>query len=1279
MKKKVTNLSEPELLRQKAELFLSRNLPKTDSFPTEADSLKLIHELQVHQIELEMQNEELMQAKELAEAATKKAEALFDFAPSGYFTVAQNGEIIEINLTGAKMLGKDRYLLKNKIFTFFIVPSSKPIFSRFLYKVFESRTRQSCEIEVLSAGVSTYIYLTGVVIENSPNCWLTGENITELRQTENALQKSESRFKNMFYSHNAIMLLIDPESGRIVDANEAASLFYGYSRAKLLSMRIEEINSLAYDHVKIEFELAAKEAKNYFIFNHRLSNGEKRIVEVHSSPIVIEGQRVLYSIIHDITNRKKAEEELIESEENFRNIFENSIVGNTQTFINGIIKANRSFCDITGYSQEELSKLNLAAITHPDDVLRDENIVNSLLAGKSSFARWEKRYIHKNGNFVWVDISTTLQRDTEGMPKYFISSAIDITKNKLADEAIKRSETILRLFIEHSPAAIAMFDCQMKYIAASHRFLIDYDIDDQNIIGRSHYEVFSEIPQRWKDIHNRCLSGSTEQSEEDPFLRRNGKLDWIKWEICPWYESDNKIGGIILFSEVITKRKLAEESLRTSVQLTKNIIDNTPSLFYLVDLEGKFVLINQKLETILGIPGEKLIGNTRESFLPKEIADQHRANDLIVMESRQPLTFEEDNIEPDGKHFYLTQKFPLFNPAGKVYAVGGISTDITENKKVMENLKISEAKWHNLYEILPVGVSIVDLNNKILDLNPTLSQILDISKEGLLKGDFRQRIYLRPDLTQMISEEFPSNRSIKEKKMIRDVEIGVKKEDGSIIWTNVSAVPFSSFDACITVTTDITERKKLLDKLEETNQKLIDAQVVAKVGSWETNLSNMEVKWSEETFRIFGQDMYFHINHQSFLDFVHPEDRAKVNEAFVESLNTHAANTIQHRILTPTGKIKFVEENWIIYYNDQNQAIRALGTCSDITERKLAAEELVKSEEKWKSLVFNSPDVIALHDREGRYLFINRYAEGFSEKEVLGKVSFDNISPESREIFRAAFKKCIREMTKQEIKYKAMGNNRETRIYESSLVPFLVKDNEINVLVVARDITERMKADEEIRKSREQLAQLHKHLNEVREEERTSIAREIHDDLGQSLAGLKIDLLGIQEDINDEICRTQPIEKAISLVETTIKTVQKISSQLRPQMLDELGLASAIEWQASEFKKRTGINCKLKLDEIDGLAGNIAISLFRIFQAALTNIMRHSKATSVSVKLETKDQIILLQVIDNGIGITHEQLYSAKSFGIIGMRERANQINGKLRIKTGVNIGTEIIVSVPLV
>ena len=126
-------------------------------------------------------------------------------------------------------------------------------------------------------------------------------------------------------------------------------------------------------------------------------------------------------------------------------------------------------------------------------------------------------------------------------------------------------------------------------------------------------------------------------------------------------------------------------------------------------------------------------------------------------------------------------------------------------------------------------------------------------------------------------------------------------------------------------------------------------------------------------------------------------------------------------------------------------------------------------------------------------------------------------------------------------------------------------------------------AEEEIEKSKELLVQLYKHLNDVREEERTSIAREIHDDLGQSLAGLKIDLFGMKEKLTEKESSYLEIDKAISLVDSTIKTVQKLSSELRPQMLDELGLASAIEWQTGEFKKRSGITCKLNLQDIDDL------------------------------------------------------------------------------------------------
>lgn len=241
-----------------------------------------------------------------------------------------------------------------------------------------------------------------------------------------------------------------------------------------------------------------------------------------------------------------------------------------------------------------------------------------------------------------------------------------------------------------------------------------------------------------------------------------------------------------------------------------------------------------------------------------------------------------------------------------------------------------------------------------------------------------------------------------------------------------------------------------------------------------------------------------------------------------------------------------------------------------------------------------------------------------------------------------------------------------------------VTDKPIHASGIVYEITRRKNAEDEIKESREQLAKLLKHLNEVREEERTSIAREIHDDLGQSLAGLKLDLLEIKEDINAKVRSKQKIDKAISLVNSTIKTVQKLSSQLRPQMLDELGLAAAIEWQADEVKKRMGIKCKLELDEIDGLEDNIPISVFRIFQAAVTNIMLHSKAKSISVNLTLKDEMLVLKIIDDGIGITLEQINSSKSFGIIGMRERANQINGRFEINSEKGKGTEILVSVPV-
>lgn len=159
------------------------------------------------------------------------------------------------------------------------------------------------------------------------------------------------------------------------------------------------------------------------------------------------------------------------------------------------------------------------------------------------FDRWFENRIHPS---------------REGLSIFFQ----DITERKRTEEKLRRNEEVLSLFVENSPAAIAMFDRDMNYIVASRRYLTDYDLGQQNVVGQSHYEVFPEISAHWKEIHRRCLAGAIERAEEDPFPRASGTLDWVRWEIRPWYEASGEIGGIILFSEVITERKRAEEDLK---------------------------------------------------------------------------------------------------------------------------------------------------------------------------------------------------------------------------------------------------------------------------------------------------------------------------------------------------------------------------------------------------------------------------------------------------------------------------------------------------------------------------------------------------------------------------------------------------------------------------------------------------------------------------------------------------------------------------------------------
>ncbi len=227
---------------------------------------------------------------------------------------------------------------------------------------------------------------------------------------------------------------------------------------------------------------------------------------------------------------------------------------------------------------------------------------------------------------------------------------------------------------------------------------------------------------------------------------------------------------------------------------------------------------------------------------------------------------------------------------------------------------------------------------------------------------------------------------------------------------------------------------------------------------------------------------------------------------------------------------------------------------------------------------------------------------------------------------------------------------------------------------------DRQRAEEQLRVSNDQLRALTGHLQHVREQERTRIAREVHDELGQSLTALKIDLSWLSARLRGSSrLLLRKLNEMSSQVDSTIQTVRRIATELRPGILDSLGLVAAIEWQAADFQERTGIPCDVGIAVADDIAweGEFTTACFRIFQETLTNIMRHARATRVEVRLGEIDGDFVLSVRDNGRGIADKDLAGLGSLGLTGMRERAAQIGGEIMVESLRGHGTTVTMRVP--
>ena len=374
---------------------------------------------------------------------------------------------------------------------------------------------------------------------------------------------------------------------------------------------------------------------------------------------------------------------------------------------------------------------------------------------------------------------------------------------------------------------------------------------------------------------------------------------------------------------------------------------------------------------------------------------------------------------------------------------------------------------------------------------------------------------------------------------------------------------------------------------------------------------------------------------------------------------------------------------------DQKQTIASQVEMLKSSEQQLTRTNntLRKREEKLKheklftnALLESIPGIFFLYTYPAlRMVTWNKQHEsifGFKPSEMKNKHLLEWHPPELHAEILTSLNQ-INEKGQATIEAQMLASNGRTIPFILSSIKF-ERDDEKYLIGVGTDITERKIMEEELRSSLDQLKKLTQYINQVRENERIAISRDLHDDLGQALTAVKIDLGFIKKNVEAPEIAAR-ISKVSDLVGDTIKTVQRITAQLRPDIIEDLGLVAAIDWHSNEFSQRTGIKVFCDMDTSIELHPEPSLIIYRIVQESLTNIARHSKASTVEIKLAKKEGNVILYISDNGIGITDVQRTAKNAFGLISMKERADSMGGTFSIGNNNDKGTVITLSIPYI
>ncbi|MHA1959906.1 MAG: PAS domain S-box protein [Candidatus Thorarchaeota archaeon] len=951
--------------------------------------------------------------------------------------------------------------------------------------IFTGRSREEIAIQALNLGADYYLEkgsdLGGLFAEIGHHI----RSVVRSRKTEEALAKSEARFRALYEGAGAA-IAITKEDSSILDVNPAFASLIGYTRDELRRMKVHDF-SHAEDHQK-DLELFRSTSKSgddtYSMLKRYIRKDGTQIWGNLTVSIVRDEDEVvsfMFAMVQDVTEEVAATEALRESEEKFRSVFEDSAIANNLYDSDGVLTAANDVClEMFGVSRiEDYLGLNLF-----EDPNLPEDVRNRVLSGETvrflssfDFEVVKKQSLLSTAKSGIIHIDTVVapfgMADVGSVLGYFVQMQ-DVTERVLSLKILAESEERFHRVFDESPIGIEIIDKDGLVIGVNQATLEIFGILDQNeIIGFCIFDDPNTLQEVKEGMRRREVL-RFESSFDFGVVRRRGFYSTVKNGvmhidalITPLGDGDDFQGYMFQIQD-ITERVRADRAVKESEARYRTIFDHAVDGIHVVDMEGMTQSANDKLCEMMGVTHDEMMTMAVPDFVPEE------ARQYTLGKFNRVISGEIDQVEEllmrrsDGTLFHADIKTTSVSLDGEPHILGFIR-DVTGRKDAEKSLRESESRFRAIFEHAGIGMALVDLDSYVLDANVALTEFIGYTREELI--GMRVPRFSHPDDEELDSKSLQEligkglNRYQMEKRYIR--------KDGEEVLGSltVSLVrdPSGKPQFAIGMAEDITSRKRVEEELRRSEEKyrnLVDNLMSVVV---ELDADGMFTYVSPRVTDVFGYSPQEVIGKSGF-DLIHPDDQESSVLAMTTVAEEGHIRGFEYRIMHKDGHFLEVSASGRLVVEEDE--VRYVGVVEDISDKKAAEKQLKASEERYRTLFESSPTAMAITDFDGQLIAANEYMlqmtgyEWDELKLVHASTLYRNASDREPTISDLKMQGNLRD---HEIELRRRDGTHFNALLNENLIEL---DGRISILATIRDITESKNAQQTIIESQEDLQTL---------------------------------------------------------------------------------------------------------------------------------------------------------------------------------------------------------------